>query len=518
MKAGLPQNRNSRLMLSGKLPCELLQNHYQVSISRHEQTALTFWDTFEWGMWFGGYLLYSSENIYHLCKLKDGWLGDEICSEVTDILPRFKEDFKTGRMQKILTGILGIRGLATVFEGTLNQLQLEIRNDYGKIICRLDCSTISSKRAGNEKPPYSCCRVTPLMGYEAESGNIIKLLARYQTDESQEGPLELLFKQMGRKPCRYTLRPVFGLDFKTPAREATGKIVRSIFSIALSNLPGLLSDIDTEFLHDYRICIRKIRSLLALIKGVYPDGAVSDIRTQLGEMARSTNRLRDLDVYLLARGEYLEMLPPQLRPALYSMFDEVAAERKLEVKNLVLDIQSAAYQNTIEGIESFFSETEMHGPSLSADIPVGQLVFRQMYRRYKKICRMARAIDAYTADEMLHQLRIECKKLRYLMEFFRELIDDTDIVAMQKILRSLQEILGEFNDTSVQQKTILGYFNSKRDDIDIALGIGGLVSILYYRRHQSRRRIVKVLNSFCGKGMSVVFKRNFKQKKLNPKV
>ncbi|MBV5350427.1 CHAD domain-containing protein, partial [bacterium] len=64
--------------------------------------------------------------------------------------------------------------------------------------------------------------------------------------------------------------PDFGLEMTTPAREATGRIVRAMLELIAANFAGIVNDLDTEFLHDYRICLRKIRSLLSLVKGVYP--------------------------------------------------------------------------------------------------------------------------------------------------------------------------------------------------------------------------------------------------------
>jgi len=233
-----------------------------------------------------------------------------------------------------------------------------------------------------------------------------------------QSPVELLLQQAGTVPRRYTLRPEFGLEMTTPAQEATGRIVRAMLELIAANLPGIIDDLDTEFLHDYRICLRKIRSLLSLVKGVYPVDDTQQIRTILGDLARQTNRLRDLDVYLLAREEYLELVPPAFRPALNRMFDDFSAEREKEVRRVVSKISSSAVGRLRSKISSCFAEETVHEPAPAARLSVGSLVFSAIHRRYRKICKLAAGIDAATPDEGIHQLRIECKKLRYLMEFF----------------------------------------------------------------------------------------------------
>ena len=58
-------------------------------------------------------------------------------------------------------------------------------------------------------------------------------------------------------------------------------------------------------------------------------------------------------------------------------------------------------------------------------------------------------------DEDLHNLRIDCKKLRYLLEFFTSLFPKTQMKLLIKQLKQLQDNLGDFNDLSVQQARLL---------------------------------------------------------------
>jgi CHAD domain-containing protein len=413
--------------------------------------------------------------------------------------------------------MLGLRGLAPVAEGTLRLRQFDLRNEMGKIVCRVEWSSISAGQRG-EKALLHSCRVMPLLGYENEAARVVEILTQRGAKTSGDGFLEVLLRHANNVPQKYTLRPAFGLDMNTPAREAIGRIVRTILAIAVRNVPGILDDLDTEFLHDYRICLRKIRSVLNLVKGVYPAEGTQRMRNILGDLARQTNRLRDLDVYLLARDEYLAMMPPGLRPALNGMFEDFEAERAREVRRTVSKIRGPANQRLLREIETYFSEGTPHEPSPAADLPVGPLVFRRIYKRYRKIREIATEIGTDTPDESVHQLRIECKKLRYLMEFFTELFPQENGVEMQKMLRRLQNRLGEFNDASVQQKSLLNYWEKKKVGGEVALGLGGLVSILYHRQQQARGHIEQALDGFCGGSTAAAFKRVFKLEATVPQL
>ena len=56
--------------------------------------------------------------------------------------------------------------------------------------------------------------------------------------------------------------------------------------------------------------------------------------------------------------------------------------------------------------------------------------------------------------EALHELRKQCKKLRYLMEFFQSLFPKEQIKQLIKILKGLQDNLGEHQDLEVQEHTL----------------------------------------------------------------
>jgi CHAD domain-containing protein len=509
VESWLKKNEGVRLVLPGELKVESLQEEWSVELHKQESKTLAFWDTFEWGLWFGGYVLYSFGDVYHLCTREDGWLTAVLCEEESAGRRRFWGDFETVSMRTVLERMLGLRSLAKIVEGTFHDRKGELRNDVGKIVCRFELSSVSAGEQ-DEEVLLSTCRVLPLRGYEAEAARVVEYLTLRGATSSGDGPLDVLLRHANLKPQQYTLKPSFSLTKETPAREAIGRIVCTMLEIAVRNVPGILSDLDTEFLHDYRICLRKIRSVLSLVKDVYPSEGTRRMRKIPGDLARQTNRLRDLDVYLLAQDEYLGLLPPELRPALQGMFEDFSAEREREVQNTAVKIRAHSSRTLLRKMAVYFSGETSHKPSPAADIPVGPLVFRCIYKRYRKIRVIAAGIGTETPDEVVHQLRIECKKLRYLMEFFSELIPREEGALMQKMLKRLQGRLGDFNDASVQRKSLLNYREHKKPGPDAAMAVGGLVSILYHRQQQTRDLIKQSLGEFCSGSTAAAFKSAFK--------
>ena len=67
-----------------------------------------------------------------------------------------------------------------------------------------------------------------------------------------------------------------------------------------ANVDGVLRDIDTEFLHDLRVAVRRTRTALKLLGDVLPGELTLRFASEFRWLGDTTTPLRDLDVYLLA--------------------------------------------------------------------------------------------------------------------------------------------------------------------------------------------------------------------------
>ena len=103
--------------------------------------------------------------------------------------------------------------------------------------------------------------------------------------------------------------------------EATKIILRSLFLVIKTNEVYISKDLDTEFLHDYRVAIRRTRSALGQIKNVFPKETTSRFKKDFSFLGKLSNQLRDLDVYLLKKDAYKAMLPSILRDDIDPLFD-----------------------------------------------------------------------------------------------------------------------------------------------------------------------------------------------------
>ena len=66
-----------------------------------------------------------------------------------------------------------------------------------------------------------------------------------------------------------------------------------------ANLDGTIADIDTEFLHDFRVAVRRSRAVQRELRGVFPPEELARFRTEFRWLQQVTGDARDLDVYVL---------------------------------------------------------------------------------------------------------------------------------------------------------------------------------------------------------------------------
>lgn len=118
-----------------------------------------------------------------------------------------------------------------------------------------------------------------------------------------------------------------------------------------------------------------------------------------------------------------------------------------------------------------------------------------------------------TPAETLHRIRIDCKKLRYLMEFFRSLYEEDASRSLIGELKRLQDNLGEFNDLEVQQGTLRRFAHEMQDDgvapADCLLAMGRLLGLLDERQARERRRFAECFERFDSERNRALFWRSY---------
>ena len=162
-------------------------------------------------------------------------------------------------------------------------------------------------------------------------------------------------------------------------------------------------------------------------------------------------------------------------------------------------------------------QAELH-PAPLAHVGVKEVADPIIRRHHKKVLRSGGSLDTTTPDEEVHQLRIQCKKLRYSMEFFSSLYPKEELQIVVRHLKKLQDILGVFNDLSVQQAMLrqtlqtLEEKNPVKDQIAVAAALGGLMQNLYQEQRELRSHFKEAFAQFSDAETTDLCQQLFKKK------
>jgi len=462
---------------------QLIEKKYSLEQSASGTTVLQVLDDFEHQILRSGAVLTRQDEHYRLTTSN----RDFDMQRVEPFL--FAHDLDAGEFQQQLGKLIGVRKLQLVASERLQTSNVTIRDKETKLVLRLEVMK------GED-----CCfvKLRAIRGYEKVAHRVRSLLVE-QGAKLDERPLaRLLLKASNFSLSTYTAKPEFALNPMMPSREAVRSMVSGMLSIARENEAGVINDgDDTEYLHDYRVCLRKARSLISLLKEVFPAEVQQDLKQRLGDVARRTNELRDLDVYLLEQDRYAKLIPASLGSGIPVMFEDFKKTHEKAYSSVCRWFNSKPYDQEMQSLLAFFSAADDVPVTDASEQPIKSLVTRKILKRYRNICKLGLAITPETQDAEVHELRIEAKKLRYLLEFFAGLYQARKIKQLVSRLKVLQDNLGRFNDFSVQQDSLNTYLQGHQTNAEMAKSIGALLMVLAQKQTEERSHVEERFAGFA---------------------
>jgi CHAD domain-containing protein len=270
------------------------------------------------------------------------------------------------------------------------------------------------------------------------------------TGDRPHGSFRTAMRLLRRNPGDYSGRLRVRLSRAQTARQALAKVLLFLLDIAERNLQGIEADIDTEFLHDFRISCRRSRSLVTQVRGVLPAADLARFRDAFSWLSTITSPRRDLDVFLLALPGHAAGLEAATRAALEPFWQLLRTERAREHERLLQELRSERFAGFRRDWRGFLVDA-MRAEGAANEEPVMTAAGTAIWRVYRRLLRDGRTAGTGSYSEALHELRKTGKKLRYLLEAFRTLYPEDDMEAVIAALRKLQNVLGDIVDSAVQQ-------------------------------------------------------------------
>ena len=238
----------------------------------------------------------------------------------------------------------------------------------------------------------------------------------------------------------------------------------------------MILGLDDEFLHQYRIALRRSRALAEAIAEVSGTTRLRPAVAQLKRHARATGRLRDLHVFL---AELPALCPenPELRAALETWAGSKAATRQ---KRLAKRLGSVRYRNSLHSWESEIDSGKFR--KLVSRLSAGD-IRKAVLKRLRSFNRGTAELLHTAPDEDFHKLRKQLKRIRYLME-----LDPGARKQDLKTLRKRQDLYGRFQDLHIQLELLEQFRKEAPETLPEA--VAGIIDLIGQEKADTRRQIL----------------------------
>jgi CHAD domain-containing protein len=484
---------------------------YQIKKESGRRQKQVYFDTFDWRLFNKGFLFFLAGENLCLRSLED---NETICSVAVPSAPVFVGDIPEGPLKDTLAPIIEMRALLRLFEADVSSTGIRVLNNYLKTVVRLQYEEITLSTAKASTPLSKHVWLIPYRGYDKDLRNVSRWFAENGQVTGQNSFFLEALTRLKQEPGAYSARIEFRLDPAESSFQATGEILQFLSKVARANEQGIKDDIDTEFLHDFRVAVRRTRAALGQIKFVYPPDQVRSWKKNFSELGKLTNQLRDFDVYLLNKDEYKSRVPDFLKADIDPLFDYVHRERTKEHKKVVRGLNSPEFRQLFQDWETFLNQPMESGPSaVNAAKSVSMLASQRICKKYNAVVNSGVRIQDDTEDRKFHELRLECKKLRYLLEFFSSLFPPEKISVLITQLKRFQDKLGRFQDLCVQEQELQSFVEKLPGDDSQAkrtiMAVGSLICRLDLEKQSIRHDFSVAFSRFNSSKNRQIFQELF---------
>ncbi len=364
-----------------------------------------------------------------------------------------------GPLRDALHPVIDVRALLALARVRVHSTPLAVLDALDKTVARLAVETPALvSGSGREALLRPRLRLAGVRGYERELALVRDRLSGALGLEPAGATLaDEAVRAAGGRPEGTGAKVDVALDANERADAAAAAVLSRMLEIADDNLPGTIADTDSEFLHDYRVSVRRSRAVLRELKGVFPPGELGELRAELRWLQQVTGPSRDLDVYVLEFDATRALVPGEERAELEPLRAVLGGRRLVARRQMVQELRSpravgarARWGSMLERLVALPGEDR---PDATA--PIGELAAARIRRVYRRMVRMGRAIGPDSPAEEYHELRKQGKELRYLLELLGVPLFDAGVVKpMIRALKGLQDVLGRHQDREVQTATL----------------------------------------------------------------
>jgi inorganic triphosphatase YgiF len=246
------------------------------------------------------------------------------------------------------------------------------------------------------------------------------------------------------------------LDPSMTAEAALQAISQNCLTQLLRNVPAILAA-EPEGVHQMRVAVRRIRSVVSSLKEMLPDESRRWLREELGTFAAGLGPARNLDVFATELVPAARAGMPD-NPGWEDLFDTLDRLRQAASNRVREEILSERFTVAILRLLRWFEACEWRSDAPAKEAnplasPIGKIAPRVLDQRLRRVRHRSEGFGQLSPPQR-HKLRIATKKLRYTIELFSTLFDEELGTKFVSTLKRLQDDLGYANDVRVAHEFV----------------------------------------------------------------
>lgn len=283
---------------------------------------------------------------------------------------------------------------------------------------------------------------------------------------------------------------------KTLGDAASGAIEK-YFRKAVEHAAEVIKDKDAEELHQMRVGMRRLRSAVTGFAPVLDLPKAASER-KIGKVGRILGTLRDLDVMLESlQNRYYPNLPTDEQEVLDEALLSLLKQRRRALKAVRGVLEHKSYQSLKESIENWVEKPQFRAIE---HLPIAEVLPDLLLPQVSEFflhpawllgtkdedgkVKVADDLNESAVEEklaaegtILHDLRKQAKRVRYLMNLFGDFYGPTYEAYVEDV-KAVQECLGDIQDCEV-----LGEFLTDFVDRDLQKELPKLAGLLAEKRY-----------------------------------
>jgi CHAD domain-containing protein len=423
--------------------------------------------------------------------------------------PLFARELPDGPLRNALVAVTDVRALLPLVRIRGRERPLDVLDGQQKTVVRM---VLAEPSAGESWLPRAIVR--RVRGYDGELALVRQTLEREFGFRAAAEPLvDEAARAAGVAPAGVSPKIEVALEYEQRAAAAAAAVLERLLGVMQANLAGTIADVDSEFLHDFRVSVRRTRSVQRELRRVFPPAELERFRAEFRWLQQVTGDSRDLDVYVLDFEEFRGLVPEPMRAGLDPLLEVLGERRRRAHRAMNRALRSPRTSSLLEDWSAFLGSLSGVDEAIDAARPISEVAGARIRAVYRTMRRMGGAIDAASPAEDYHELRKKGKELRYLLELFGAPLFPGEVVRpMVKTLKALQDMLGRHQDREIQIATLrslAGSVAGRARGTEALLAMGALVQRLGEDELAARASFAERFEAFAGEEQRALVKDTF---------